>query len=145
MSAESSRADTMKHLLMTSGVFEAATGVAMILTPATPVRLLVGVALDTAGGLIVARVAGAALLALGLGCWRARHDDGGHAARGLVGAMLLYNLAASGVLLHANLAMKLSAVGLWPTVLLHLGLAGWCVACLRTRGQPDESAGASTS
>jgi hypothetical protein len=45
-------------------LLEAATGVALIVSPAPPVMLLVGAALDTTGGLIVARVAGAALLAV---------------------------------------------------------------------------------
>jgi hypothetical protein len=121
----------MKELLIVSAWLEALTGVALMVSPALPVLLLVGAALDTMGGLLVARVAGAALLALGLGCWLARNDARSQAARGLVGAMLLYNVAALSVLVHAGLGLKLSAVGLWPAVLLHLALAVWCIACLR--------------
>jgi hypothetical protein len=122
----------MKKLLIVSAWLEAVTGVALIVSPAPPVKLLVGAALDTTGGLIVARVAGAALLALGLGCWLARNDARSQAARGLVGAMLLYNVAALAVLVYAGLGLKLSAIGLWPAVLLHLALAVWCIACLRS-------------
>jgi hypothetical protein len=121
----------MKKLLIVSAWLEAVTGVALMVWPAPPVKLLVGAALDTTGGLIVARVAGAALLALGLACWLARNDARSQAARGLVAAMLLYNLAALVVLVYAGLGLKLAAVGLWPTVLLHLALAAWCSACLR--------------
>jgi hypothetical protein len=121
----------MKKLLIVSAWVEAATGAALMISPAPVLMLLVGVGLDTTGGLMIARIAGAALMALGLGCWLARNDAGSHAAHGLVSAMLLYNVAAFMVLVHAGLALKLSAVGLWPAVLLHLALAAWCIACLR--------------
>jgi hypothetical protein len=121
----------MKHLLLVTAWLEAVTGVALIVSPAPLVLLLSGAALDTTGGLLVARVAGAALLALGLACWLARNEARSQAARGLVGAMSLYNVAALAVLVHAALGLKLSAAGLWPAVLLHLTLAVWSIACLR--------------
>lgn len=123
----------MKTLLVVTAWLEAVTGVGLIVVPAPLVPLLVGAALDTIGGLIVARVAGAALLALGLACWLARDDGASRAAQGLVAAMFLYDVAAVVVLVYAGLGLKLSAVGLWPTVVLHLAMAGWCVACAMRR------------
>jgi hypothetical protein len=120
----------MKNLLVVTALFETFTGIALMVSPPLPVWLLIGAALDTSGGL-VARVAGAALLALGLACWLAREDRGSRAARGLVAAMLLYNVAAGAVLLYAGLSLRLSAIGLWPAVVLHLTLAVWCIGCLR--------------
>ena len=121
----------MKNLLVVTAWLEAVTGMALLVSPGFPVLLLVGAALDTTAGRLVARVAGAALFALGLACWLARNDARSRAARGLVGAMSLYDLAAVTLLVHARLASKLSATGLWPAVLLHFGLAVWCIACLR--------------
>lgn len=112
------------HSRLESALLGAATGIALMVAPEPPVKLLVGAALDATGGLIVA---GAALLALGLGCLLARSQ----AARGLVAAMLFYNLAALAVLIYTSLGLKLSGVGLWPAVLLHLTLAVWCTACLQ--------------
>ncbi len=61
----------MKKLLIVTAVLEAGTGLGLMAVPAPLIRLLAGATLDTAGGLIVARVAAAALLALGLACWLA--------------------------------------------------------------------------
>lgn len=121
----------MKTLLIVTASLEAATGLALSLSPALPVSLLLGAALDTPGGLTVARVAGAALLALGVACWLARDDRQSRAARGIIAAMSLYNVAAVTVLVYAGLGLGLSGIGLWPAVLLHLALAVWSIACLR--------------
>jgi hypothetical protein len=121
----------MKNLLVVTALLEAVTGVALMVSPALPVSLLVGATLDTPGGLVVARVAGAALLALGLVCWLARDDGHSRAGRAIVAAILLYNVTAAGVLVYAGLGLKLSAIGLWPAVGLHAALALWSALSLR--------------
>ncbi|MFA6956550.1 MAG: hypothetical protein WC538_11830 [Thermoanaerobaculia bacterium] len=80
----------MKKLLVVTALLEIVTGVALGVAPAPLVSLLAGAELDAPGGLIVARIAAAALLALGVACWLARDDGESRAAQGLVGAMLLY-------------------------------------------------------
>jgi len=121
-----------KHLFIVTAVIEAATGVALLLSPPLPVSLLLGASLDTPGGLVSGRVAGAALLSLGVACWLARNDEESRAATGLIAAMLLYNTAVAEVLVYAGIGLRLTGIGLWPAVLLHAGLAVWCLACLRT-------------
>jgi len=57
----------MKKLLIFTGVAEAATGAALLVAPALVGHLLLGA--ELAGvSVVVARVAGIALLALGVGC-----------------------------------------------------------------------------
>lgn len=133
---EGSHGTVIRRLLVVTAALEAATGLALAAYPRGPVSLLLGESLDSLGGQVVARVAGAALLALGLACWLARDEDPSRGARSMVAAMLLYNVAAVAALAHARLGLGLSGAGLWPAILLHTALAAWCIACLRSRG-PD--------
>ena len=112
---------------------EAGVGVTLLLSPPVVAGLLLGVSLDAPAALIVARIAGAALLSLGAACWLARDDGSSRARRGVITAMLLYNSAATAVLAHAGASEGLVGVLLWPAVALHAVLAAWCVACLRSR------------
>jgi len=123
----------MKSLLIVTAAVEAAGGLALLGLPSLVASLLLGGSLDAPSALVVARVTGAALLSLGVACWLARHDERSRAARGLIAAMLFYNAAIVVVLVHAGMGLRLSGIGLWPTVVLHAALAAWCVACLRTR------------
>jgi len=122
----------VKSLLIVTAVIETATGLALAVSPSVPVSLLLGASLDTPGGLVVAHMAGVALLSLGVACGLARNDTQSGAARGLVSALLLYNAAAVAVLVYAGLGFRLSGIGLWPAVVLHVAMAVWCIACLRT-------------
>ncbi len=113
------------------GALEAATGLALLATPRIPVSLLLGVSLDALGAATVARVAGAALLALGVAFWFARGDGQSRATRALLAAMLLYNVTVVALLVHSRLGLGLSGIGLWPVVILHAALAAWSIACIR--------------
>jgi len=119
----------MKPLLTISAAVESATGLALLVAPSVPASLLLGSTLETAVGSTIARIAGAGLFALGIACWLGRGNAVG--ARTLVVAMLFYNTAAAAVFIHAGLGSGVSALGLWPAVVLHLTLAIWCIACLR--------------
>jgi hypothetical protein len=123
----------MTILLIVTAAIEAATGLALVLSPSVPVSMLLGASLDSPAGMVTARVAGAALLSLGVACWLARDDGRSRAATGLIAAMLLYNAGAVAVLVYAGTGLGLSGIGLWPAVLLHAALAVWCIACLRTK------------
>ncbi len=120
----------MKPLLKLTGIIETATGIGLVAVPSVVVRLLLGSPLDTSAAVMLGRVAGAALLALGVACWLARDDTQSRAARGLVVAMLMYNIPATAVLAFAGIGLG-QGVMLWPAVVLHAAMAVWCIVCLR--------------
>ncbi len=121
----------MKRLLKLTGIIETATGLGLMAVPSVVVRLLLGSPLDASAAVMLARVAGAALLALGVACWLARDDTQSRAARGLVVAMLIYNIAATALLAFAGIGLGLHGIALWPAVVLHAAMAIWCIVCLR--------------
>jgi hypothetical protein len=120
-----------KRLFVVTAVCEIGIGLALLLFPQFPVSMLLGTPLGTTGAQTVARMAGAALLSLGLACWLARDDEHSRVAAGLIAAMLTYNTAAFAVLAYAGIGLRLFGIGLWPAALLHAALAVWCLACIR--------------
>jgi hypothetical protein len=122
----------MNRLLKLTALIEAATGLALIAAPAFVVRLLLGGELLGAG-VPLGRVAGMALLSLGIACWLASFDIESCAARGIVSAMVLYNLGVLLILSAVGLQSQPVGIALWPAVILHAAMAVWCIACLRRR------------
>ena len=113
----------MRRALALAAVGEIATGLALLLVPSLVGQLLLGEQM-TGAAIPVARVAGIALIALGVGCLPGR--------TALCG-MLTYSVLATAYL--AYLAIHGEWVGplLWPTVGLHAVLTfllagAWCTA-----------------
>lgn len=122
----------MKTLLMITAAIEITTGIALLAVPALLASGLLGSPLDTPAGLAVARLAGVALLSLGVACGLGSRDTPSRAAAGIVAAMLLYNLAAVILLLSLRYSVGLTGIGLLPASVLHAALAVWCVVCLQS-------------
>ena len=123
----------MRTLLIVTAVLEAATGFALVASPSLVVSLLLGSPLDPRPGSVIGRLAGVALLTLGLVCWLARNGQQSRVAAEPIAAMLFYNVAAAALLAYARLGLGLSGLGLWPAVALHVAMALGCMGCLRTR------------
>jgi hypothetical protein len=99
----------------------------LLALPSLAATLPFGSSLDTPAGITVVRVAGAALLAIGVACWLARHDGQSNAARGLVGTLVLYKSAFLTVLVYGGMGLALSNNGLWPSALVHAAMTVWCI------------------
>ena len=119
-----------KPLFIATALIEVGAGLALMVSPAWAVSILIGGRFDTATDTVVGRVAGAALLALALASWLARNEDYSSAATGIVSGLLLYNAGAGAALVYAGIGLRLSGIGLWPAVALHLAMAVWCLAVL---------------
>jgi hypothetical protein len=119
-------ARTEKTLFAAAALIEVGAGLSLLGLPALGIWLLLGVRGPSPEALIVARVCGVAMLAIGVACWFARDDRGSPSRRGLLWAMLVYNLGVCAVLSFAGLGFQMAGVGLWPVVGLHGVLTIWC-------------------
>jgi hypothetical protein len=102
-------------LLSVAAAIEAVTGLARIIDPHVVASLLLGA--DLAGaGIAVGRVAGIALLSLGLVCWMSRQHANKTAA---LAAMLTYNLLVAAYLMYLGFGGALVGILLWPAIGIH--------------------------
>ena len=98
----------MSRVLVLAAVGQVATGVALLLVPSLVGQLLLGAEL-TGVAVTVARVAGIALIGLGVACWPGTP---------LLG-MLIYSAAVTLYLAYLGIAGGLTGILLWPAVILH--------------------------
>ena len=99
----------MKWVLIFATVGEAGTGLALLIVPSLVGRLLLGEEL-TGIAIPVARVAGLALIALGVACWPGPPRVG----------MLIYSVGVTLYLAYVAFAGGLTGILLWPAVVLHV-------------------------
>jgi hypothetical protein len=125
--------------LVVVAAVEAATGLGLLLLPSVAFALLLGLDSAAVEAIFVGRIAGTALLAIGVASWMARKDALNPSLFGLLAGILVYNTAVSILLVYAAAALKMTGVMLWPTVAFHALLAVWDGLLLR--GIPSERGG----
>jgi len=121
---------SMKTLLVATAAIEAGAGLALIGVPSVTASLLLGATLEAPAAAILARIGGTAILALAAVCWLARREPSGFLSRGLIMAMLSYNIVVAAVLAFAAIGQGLHGELLWPAVIFHVAMSGWCIKCL---------------
>ena len=104
--------------------------------PAVLFIVLLGLDHATVDAIFVGRLAGAALLAIGIASWTARIDTRTPTQIGLLTGILVYNAAATLLLAYAGAVLKMMGVLLWPTVVIRAILSVWCFGCLRPESLP---------
>ena len=122
-----------KSLFLVTACVEAATGLCLLLLPTLVLAILLGLE-PRVETILVGRITGAALLAIGIASWTARTDTLTHAHLGFLSGILFYNATASMLLAFAVVVLQMTSVLLWPAVALHAVLAFWCLSCLRSNG-----------
>ncbi len=105
-------------------VVEVGAGICLLFLPAVAFELLLGVSQAAPEASLVGRVAGAALLALGIASWLGRSAGRSPARNGLLTGLLVYNGSAAALLVYAGLGLSTAGIALWPAVVLHTALAG---------------------
>jgi len=110
-------------LTVVAAAIEVATGIVLMVAPSAFARVLLGTGLSSAGQ-AVGRIAGFALLSLGLACWPKDGPAAGATAGALASpALLIYNLLITLYLAYVGIAGELVGTLLWPAVALHAVLS----------------------
>ncbi|NVO17162.1 MAG: hypothetical protein HXX10_24310 [Rhodoplanes sp.] len=112
----------MKRVLIVTTVVECAAGSALLIDPSLAGQLVFGEAL-TGIAISVARVAGIALIALGIACWPGPPVVG----------MLTYNALVALYLASLGLIGGSTGVLLWPAVVLHAILTALLISDMTRR------------
>lgn len=114
----------MKKVLILAAVAEAATGAALVTVPSLVAHALLGE--ELAGvALPVARVAGIALIGLGIACWPGPPRVG----------MLTYTAAVGFYLAYLGVTGSSTGRLLWPAVVLHAILAALLIRPATSEGE----------
>ena len=121
-------------LLLVTAVAEAATGVGLLAIPTVVSTLLLGSGEIASQTLFFERVAGAALLCIGVASWLSKSDSQSAALRGQLVGLTIYNGLAAIVLAYGGIGLKMAGILLWPAFVFHAALTVWCFACLRAPG-----------
>ena len=122
----------MKPLLIVTALIEGLTGLALTIVPSFVVSILLGTSLTDPSAILIARLAGAALITIAIACWLRGSDN--HSSI-MVKVMIGYNIFSTTLLVYAGLFERISGPGLWPALLIHLGLLIWCVSALCKRAK----------
>ena len=112
-----------KYVLALAALAEAGTGVILVAYPPIVVRLLFGAEIGGAG-LIMSRIAGIALIGLGVACWPGNPD-----VQQLYG-MLAYSMLAMLYLIRIGIRGAPIGLLLWPAVVAHVILVALLVVAL---------------
>jgi hypothetical protein len=132
---------SLRLLLTLSGGLEILAGVPALITPAPVVSLLLGSPLDSIG-VVLARLFGAGVFALGLACLKARDDVRSPAGLAVSIGITSYNVLAAVVLLWAAAGLSLGGLLLWGAGILHAALGALFVSALTRITQEASAASA---
>ena len=111
-------------------IAELGAGLALLFAPGLALDLLLAVASSSPEALVVGRVSGAALLAIGVACWLGRFEVSPNGPMAVVAEVLVYNWAVAAILAAAGTMSQMAGVLLWPAVVFHAGLGIWSAVVL---------------
>ena len=126
-------------LMTVTALVETGTGLLLLAGPTLVFALLFGWRQVAPETLLIGRVAGAAVISIGVASWAAGRDIGTPAQLGVLAGLLTYNVVVALVLVFAGAVLRMIGVVLWPAVVYHAAFAVWCLACLQSRQGAERS------
>jgi len=108
-----------RNLVLVAAVLEMGGGLGLMVAPAVVVGLLLGT-VARGDAVAVTRIAGFALVALGVACWPSREQA---ELRPAMLALLIYNALVALYLGYLGAIRHVEAIALWPAVALHAAVA----------------------
>ena len=122
---------SLRLLLTLCGGLEILAGLTAMISPSTVVSLLLGSPLDPIG-VVLARLFGAGVFALGLACLKARDDVRSPAGLAVSVGITSYNVLAAVVLLWTAAGSGLGGLLLWAAGIGHAALGALFVSAIVT-------------
>jgi hypothetical protein len=110
----------MKLFLKVTAVFEGLTGLALIFAPQLVIQMLFLSSLEETGGIIIARIGGAAILIIALLCWMTKEIF-----LLLIKLLLIYNIFVILITLYSLWDYGIQRSGLVIILLFHFVFAIW--------------------
>ena len=125
----------MKLFLSLTAILEALTGFALLAAPVPLIANLLEVPLIGAGSMMVAFIAGAAIITVAFFCWLSRKNADDFA---IVKTMVVYNIAIAAIFIYGVINYQLAGIPLWLVVCFHLAFAIWAIMLIQKQ-QPDKN------
>lgn len=126
----------MRKFLFVTAVLETFAGLVLLMKPSFFAILCFREFIDQSSGLLVARVAGIAIISLGVACWFARDDGHSPAASSVAIGMSIYNIGVAGIFAYAGMVLRMHGMALWPATALHFVMFVWCVLTVLDQRRP---------
>ncbi len=126
-------------LLLVTGVVEVAVGIGLLLAPGVVLVGLLGIEQAPTETVFVGRIAGTAVLGIGLASWLMRNVTSQASQRSLITAITVYTIVAAVLLVYAGVSANMVGIMLWPGAIFHTALAVWCFACLAGSSPTNQS------
>ncbi|MBY5880477.1 hypothetical protein [Rhizobium ruizarguesonis] len=120
-----------RHTLLTLfAIAEGATGLGLVVAPSILFVLLFEARPVASEAPLIARICGAALLALAAASWGARDAEDRRSTLGLLVGVALYNFLTTAVLTYSALVLEMVGILLWPAIHYHAATSLWCLLAI---------------
>ena len=124
-----------KILLILIALAELVAGACLLFVPSNFAGLFFGEALNSDVALLVGRLAGLALVAMGLTCWLEKPGSDGSLPFNQLAGLLFYNGAVTVLFVYSFFINGSGGPLLWPAAILHAAFTIWLALVFKISAQ----------